>query len=157
MVVSMTSLPTEFATGHIGLNVTDLDRSLDFYAEVFGWELKGRGDADGSRYAFLGDTERLVLTLWEQSSGACAKDQPGMHHLSFQVGEIADVLSAEQRVRALGAKIYHDGIVPHNEGESSGGIFFEDPDGIRLEIYAPAGAGAHHRAPYGSGPTCGFF
>ena len=153
----MTSLSTEFTTGHVGLNVTDLDRSLDFYAAVFGWEMKGRGDADGSRYAFIGDAERLVVTLWEQSSGASDKAQPGLHHLSFQVGDIGDVHAAEQRVRALGAMLYHDGIVPHSEGETSGGIFFEDPDGIRLEIYAPAGAGADHPAPYGSGPTCGFF
>ena len=153
----MTSLATEFAPGHVGLNVTDLDRSLDFYTAVFGWELKSRGDADGSRYGFLGDAERVVVTLWEQSSGAYANDQPGMHHLAFQVGEISDVLSAEQRVRALGAKLYHDGIVPHAEGRSSGGIFFEDPDGIRLEIYAPAGVDAHHPAPSGSAPTCGFF
>lgn len=30
---------------------------------------------------------------------------------------------------------------PHAEGAQSGGVFFEDPDGIRLEIYAPNGAG----------------
>ncbi len=40
----------------------------------------------------------------------------------------------------------YDGIVPHAEGAQSGGIFFEDPDGIRLEIYAPNGA-ADHGAP----------
>ena len=28
----MTALATTFATGHVGLNVTDLDRSVDFYA-----------------------------------------------------------------------------------------------------------------------------
>lgn len=38
----------------------------------------------------------------------------------------------------------------------SGGLFFEDPDGIRLEIFAPRGvAGAP--APHADGPTCGFF
>ena len=70
-----------FATGHVGLNVADLDRSIDFYARVFGWDVKGRGDG----YAFLGDDDRLVLTLWQQSSGAFDTDQPGLHHLSFQV------------------------------------------------------------------------
>ena len=38
-----------------------------------------------------------------------------------------------------GLRLYHDGIVPHSEGASSGGIFFEDPDGIRLEIFTGAG------------------
>jgi catechol 2,3-dioxygenase-like lactoylglutathione lyase family enzyme len=135
------------------LPVADLDRSIDFYVSVFGWAVKGRGDG----YAFLGDDERLVLTLWEQSSGAFATDQPGLHHLSFQVGSIDEVLAAEERVRASGLRLYHDGVVPHSEGASSGGIFFEDPDGIRLEIFTSAGAEAHGPAPTGDAPTCGFF
>ena len=148
MVVNMTA----YATGHVGLNVADLDRSIDFYARVFGWDLQGRGDG----YAFLGDDDRLVLTLWNQSSGSFATDQPGLHHLSFQVDSIDEVEQAEQRVRELGLKLHHDGIVPHGEGASSGGIFFEDPDGIRLEIYAPSG-GATAPAPTESTPACGFF
>jgi catechol 2,3-dioxygenase-like lactoylglutathione lyase family enzyme len=153
MVVGMSALATTFATGHVGLNVADLDRSIDFYVSVFGWAMKGRGDG----YAFLGDEERLVLTLWEQSTGAFAADQPGLHHLSFRVGSIDEVLTAEERVRASGLRLYHDGVVPHSEGASSGGIFFEDPDGIRLEIFTGAGAEAHGPAPTGDAPTCGFF
>jgi lactoylglutathione lyase len=153
MMVSMTALATTFATGHVGLNVSDLDRSIDFYVKVFGWSEKGRGDT----YAFLGDDDRLVLTLWQQSSGAFASDRPGLHHLSFQVDSIEAVEAAESRVREAGLRLYHDGIVPHREGASSGGIFFEDPDGIRLEIFAGAGAESHNEAPSGAAPTCGFF
>jgi lactoylglutathione lyase len=148
MVVNMTA----YATGHVGLNVADLDRSIDFYARIFGWDVQGRGDG----YAFLGDDDRLVLTLWNQSSGSFATDQPGLHHLSFQVDSIDEVEQAEARVRELGLRLHHDGIVPHGEGQSSGGIFFEDPDGIRLEIYTGTGADAHQAAP-SAAPTCGFF
>jgi lactoylglutathione lyase len=147
----MSALATTFATGHVGLNVADLDRSIDFYVSVFGWDVKGRGDG----YAFLGDDERLVLTLWQQSSGTFATTQPGLHHLSFQVGSVEDVRAAEERVRAGGLRLYHDGVVPHSEGASSGGIFFEDPDGIRLEIFT--GADVSGSAPSGDAPTCGFF
>jgi hypothetical protein len=52
--------------------------------------------------------------------------------------------------------IHHGGIVPHAEGRSSGGLFFEDPDGIRLEIFTATGVG-DHVAPHGAAPTCGFF
>jgi lactoylglutathione lyase len=151
MVVSMSALATTFATGHVGLNVADLDRSIDFYVSVFGWEVKGRGDG----YAFLGDEERLVLTLWQQSSGSFTTASPGLHHLSFEVGSIDEVRAAEERVRAGGLRLYHDGVVPHSEGASSGGIFFEDPDGIRLEIFT--GADVSGTAPSGDAPTCGFF
>ena len=147
----MTALTTSFATGHVGLNVADLERSIGFYTRVFGWSVSGRGDG----YAFLGDDSRLVLTLWQQSAGAFATDRPGLHHLSFEVDSLEAVQSAEARVREAGLKLYHDGVVPHGEGASSGGIFFEDPDGIRLEIYT--GAGVHGTAPSKDAPTCGFF
>jgi len=151
MVVSMTALATTFATGHVGLNVADLDRSVEFYAGIFGWSVKGRGDG----YAFLGDDARLILTLWQQSDGTFATDRPGLHHLSFEVDSVEAVEAAEARVREAGLRLYHDGIVPHGEGVASGGIFFEDPDGIRLEIFT--GAGVHGTAPSQAAPTCGFF
>lgn len=76
---------------------------------------------------------------------------------SFPVDDIERVREAEGRVRAAGARVHHDGIVPHGEGVSSGGLFFEDPDGTRLEIYAPRGADAEAQAPDAGVPTCGFF
>ena len=139
-------------TGHVGLNVTDLARSIDFYRQVFGFEVLG---AD-PRYAFLGRDGVLLVTLWQQSDGRYAAGRPGLHHLSFQVPDIEAVRRAEATLRAIGADLVHDGVVPHGEGVSSGGIFFTDPDGIRLEIYAPAGADVAP-APTPGAPTCGFF
>ncbi len=147
----MTALATTFATGHVGLNVADLERSAAFYTQVFGWTVKSQGDG----YAFLGDDARLILTLWQQSEGEFSPRTPGLHHLSFEVDSVADVRVVEERVREAGLRLYHDGIVPHSEGASSGGLFFEDPDGIRLEVFT--GAGVHGAAPAGAAPTCGFF
>ena len=147
----MTALTTSFATGHVGLNVADLERSVAFYSRVFGWSVSGRGDG----YAFLSDESRLVVTLWKQSDGEFSPRTPGLHHLSFEVGSVDDVQAVEARVREEGTRLHHDGIVPHREGASSGGLFFEDPDGIRLEVFT--GAGVHGTAPAGSAPTCGFF
>ncbi|GGP95012.1 VOC family protein [Streptosporangium pseudovulgare] len=145
-----------FQTGHIGLNVSDLDRSRDFYVKVFGFEVVGESGREDRRFAFLGLDGTLVLTLWQQSEGRFATGLPGLHHLSFQVPDIEAVRRAESVVRGLGATLHHDGVVPHGEGASSGGIFFEDPDGIRLEIFAPDGAG-DRPAPTTGAPTCGFF
>lgn len=144
-------------TGHVGLNVSDVARARLFYAAALGLQVQEESSADGRRFAFLGDGERLVLTLWEQSAGRFSAATPGLHHLSFEVDDIADVQAAEQRLRGLGATLLYDGIVPHGEGASSGGIFFEDPDGIRLEIYARRGAAAHGDAPTPGAPSCGFF
>ena len=152
-----TSSPARLRTGHVGLNVSDVARARDFYAAVLGLRVERESAEEGRRYAFLGDGERLVLTLWEQSDGAFYTASPGLHHLSFEVDDVAQVEAAEERLRALGAPLLYDGIVPHGEGASSGGVFFTDPDGIRMEIYAGNGAAEHGAAPTPGAPSCGFF
>ncbi|CAM5442132.1 hypothetical protein SAVIM338S_02651 [Streptomyces avidinii] len=47
-------------------------------------------------------------------------------------------------------------IVAHGEGARSGGIFFHDPDGTRLEIFSPT-VDEGLEAPVEGAPTCGFF
>jgi lactoylglutathione lyase len=143
------------ATGHIGLNVSQLDRSIDFYRAVFGFDLIRRSADEARPYAFLGHAGAIVVTLWQQSGGAFVTDRPGLHHLSFQAASLEDVRAAEDRVRAQGARLHHDGIVAHAEGADSGGLFFEDPDGIRLEIFTRQGV-AGSPVPHADGPTCGF-
>ncbi|MEU9010909.1 VOC family protein [Streptomyces sp. NPDC048479] len=143
-------------TGHIGLNVTDLDRSLPFYGDVLGFDVLGQGKDEGRRFAFLGRDGQLVLTLWQQADGAYAPALAGLHHLAFEAESIEQVRAAEARLKTLGVDFAHEGVVAHGEGAASGGIFFHDPDGTRLEIYAPSGAeGAP--VPTVAAPTCGFF
>ena len=116
----------------------------------------GESQEEGRRFVFLSEGNTLILTLWQQGEGRFEKQRPGLHHLSFQVATIEDVKKAEERLRALNVPFIYDGIVPHAEGSQSAGVFFEDPDGIRLEIYAPTGAG-DRTAPSPGAPFCGFF
>ncbi|MFJ1594044.1 VOC family protein [Kitasatospora albolonga] len=143
-------------TGHIGLNVTDLDRSAAFYREVFDFEVLAEGKDEDRRWVFLGRDSRLLVTLWQQSEGTFTTTLPGLHHLSFQVDTVEEVRATEEVLRALGAEFAYEGVVPHGEVGTSGGIFFSDPDGIRLEVYAPFGADPAD-APTAGAPTCGFF
>lgn len=145
-----------FTPGHIALNVTDLARSTAFYRTVFAFDLVAERTDGDRRFAFLGRDGTLVLTLWEQSAGTFAADRPGLHHLSFEVADIDAVRRAETVLKGLGVDFAYDGIVPHGEGAVSGGVFFTDPDGVRLEIYAPTGADIAP-APTPAAPTCGFF
>lgn len=71
--------------GHVGVNVTDLDRSIAFYQRVFGLGLPQAPDpADPHRYARLTWDGELVLTLWPQSEGSFRSDTPALHHLAFR-------------------------------------------------------------------------
>lgn len=152
----MSTVTPALQTGHIGLNISNIEQSKRFYQAVFGFSVTWESQETGRRCAFLSDGQQLVLTLWEQSEGTFAKDRPGLHHLSFKVNDIAEVRLFEARLKGLGAHFLYDSVVPHGEGQDSGGIFFTDPDGIRLEIYSPSGAG-ENPAPIAAAPTCGFF
>lgn len=148
--------PTTLRTGHVALNVSDLGRSQPFYEQVLGLEQIRRGSDPDRQWAFLGHDGAIVLTLFQQSDGSFDTATPGLHHLSFQVDSVDEVRAVEEIVHSLGATVFHDGLVAHAEGAPSGGLFFADPDGIRLEVFAPAGL-EEAPAPSGEEPTCGFF
>ncbi|MEU0647117.1 VOC family protein [Streptomyces umbrinus] len=150
------STTTALRIGHTGLNVTDLDRSLAFYRDVLGFTMIAEGKEEDRRYAFLGEDGRPVLTLWQQADHGYAATGAGLHHLALEVDTVEQVRAYETALRAHGVEFAHEGVVAHREGAASGGIFFHDPDGTRLEISTAHGVeGAP--APSGEAPTCGFF
>jgi catechol 2,3-dioxygenase-like lactoylglutathione lyase family enzyme len=152
----MSAQPQTIRTGHVGINVTDVPRSTGFYQRVLGLQVQAERHDAGQHWAFLGREGTLVLTLWQQAEGAFSTSLPGLHHLSFQVDTLDEVREVEAALRAEGAEFVYQGVVPHSEGSDSGGVFFRDPDGIRLEVFAPHGAGSAP-APTPGAPSCGFF
>jgi lactoylglutathione lyase len=144
------------APGHAALSVIDLDRSLAFYCEVLDLEVIQTSHDPERRYAFLGSGGRLFLTLWQQSTEPFEPRRAGLHHLAFELPDFQAVQAVETRLRARDVIPHYDGVVPHREGGKSAGLFFTDPDGIRLEVYSPDGA-AGLAAPVAGAPSCGFF
>lgn len=135
---------------HLGLSVTNLDRSRMFYQELFGWKELGFDPKMG--YAFLTDGKTMV-TLWQQSREAYDKDRAGLHHFALAVGSSDDLVRAEQVLRKKGIRIHYDRIVPAREGAAEAELYFYDPDGIRIELFSAQG-GKGKEAPVRHGPSC---
>ncbi|WP_067572117.1 VOC family protein [Nocardia acidivorans] len=83
------------ATGHIGLNVTDLGRSVDFCRRALGFEQLGVGGEGDHRFDFLGADGKLQVTPWQRRDGEFSAKTPGLQHLSCQVDTIDQVREVE--------------------------------------------------------------
>jgi methylmalonyl-CoA/ethylmalonyl-CoA epimerase len=108
---------------HVGIAVTDLDRSIELYRSVFGAELLDRmaNEKEGLEAAFLrmGDSElELMAALREDSPVGkfLAKRGPGLHHVAYAVTDIRksldearaaglELIDAEPRMGMHGARI----------------------------------------------------
>ncbi|HVS16781.1 MAG TPA: VOC family protein [Thermoanaerobaculia bacterium] len=120
--------------GHVHLEVTDLERSVEFYRTLLGLELVERA----GRFAFLSATDRHhELALQElprraaPAAGPPAADppRPGLYHLAFEVADEAALRGAAARARALGAAVAS---VDHG---ISWALYLSDPDDLGVEVY----------------------
>jgi catechol 2,3-dioxygenase-like lactoylglutathione lyase family enzyme len=130
------------------LDVSDLDRSVEFYTAVLGLELAIRRQVDGasgdahtrgvSRFALLwvGGRGHAMLGLWERP-GEAIRTQ----HFAFEVGldELpAKVAELERRGVELRDFFQQRTTTPSVFGFiPAASIYFDDPDGHVLELLAP--------------------
>lgn len=116
---------------HIGIMVTDMDKSIDFYQNVVGLELMN--------VEHLGDTTLAFLKV-----GSCILELVGRAGAESRPAGVVDHIAIETRntkavVEALKAKgvQFETAEVGFND-ELMGGIaniFFAGPDGERIELF----------------------
>jgi catechol 2,3-dioxygenase-like lactoylglutathione lyase family enzyme len=137
---------------HVGLIVSDLERSRGFYGQVLGLEEVPRPPnfTFAGAWFRLGGTEIHLLAEADSTGGAGQGDPgPGLakgmtHHLAF---EVDDLDAACARLAAHGVQLA-GGPIPRGDGYVQ--AFFRDPDGHVLELFQHTGedqSDAPERAP----------
>jgi catechol 2,3-dioxygenase-like lactoylglutathione lyase family enzyme len=127
--------------GHVDLLCRDLERSLAFYAAVFG--------PLGLEAPFLVEGERgepiHYLRFPAVGSGSIGLRQaleeqpfelyaPGLHHLALAVDSTEDVDAAHAAAVEAGAEVLHAPRLWPQYHPRYYATFFLDPDGFRLEV-----------------------
>ncbi|HEX6628643.1 MAG TPA: VOC family protein [Gemmatimonadaceae bacterium] len=111
---------------HLALSVSDLNRSFQFYHDVFGMLAVYR-EPTFLQAQTPGARDILVL---EQGGEEIGKSG-GIKHFGFRLTDPRDIEKAARSIEQAGGKVTHRGeFVP---GEPF--VFFKDPDGYEVEVW----------------------
>lgn len=130
------NIPITRGAHHIGLTVSKLEESADFFISMLGWKEVRRNEEYPAIFVSDGS---IMVTLWaikEQPAGDFNKNQNvGLHHLAF-------MLENESDLNGLHEKLLDNGIAIEFSPEQLGTgparhMICYDPSGIRLEFVWP--------------------
>lgn len=125
-----TSVPAGTHIGHVHLKVSDLDRAVNFYHDVMGFDLVTRF---GDQAAFLsagGYHHHLGLNTWESKGGdAPPRGTTGLYHFAINYPARRDLAVALKRLLDSGWGI--DGASDHGTHEA---LYLHDPDFNGIEL-----------------------
>jgi catechol 2,3-dioxygenase len=126
--MTIMSLPPDAHIGEVSLTVSDLDRSVAFYTDVLGFELR---DRETSRAALAPQGGRVLVRLAGQP-GARPRSRRGSGLYHFAV-LVPDRAALGRSLRRLAARRWPlTGASDHLVSEA---IYLDDPDGLGIEIY----------------------
>ncbi|MCB1434781.1 MAG: VOC family protein [Alphaproteobacteria bacterium] len=117
--------------GHVHLKVSNIQKALDFYVGVLGFELQ---QMYGKQAAFIsagGYHHHIGLNTWESEGGSPPPPgTTGLFHVAILYPTRADLADALKRLVANGVPL--DGASDHGVSEA---LYLHDPDMNGIELY----------------------
>ena len=130
---------------HLGLTVTDVDVSSDWYAAVLGFHRVGDyASPDGTRRKVFMRHDGFAVRLGLCQHAATGPDRfeetrVGLDHVAFAVEDADELRAWESRLR--GHDVHYTSATPANTLEGALVVVFRDPDNIQLELIADGADG----------------
>ena len=121
---------------HVEIYVRDLATSLDFWGWLLG-ELgyKSFQKWDGGESFILGETYIVFVQAEERFCDIpYHRCRPGLNHLAFHAGSREFVDEITKKLKDRGVTILYEDRHPFAGGEDCYGVYFEDPDRMKVEI-----------------------
>jgi lactoylglutathione lyase len=119
---------------YVGIRVTNLQRSIDFYTRILEMKVTGRGKSEQTKGETVGlqsekDGFILELNYYEEGSAYDTKYSigEGLDHLAFKVDDLDKALEEAK-------KAGHPAILKM-KADGSRWAYIEDPDGIWIELF----------------------
>ncbi len=117
--------------GHIHLKVSDLERSLEFYRDLLGFELQQYYGESAAFISAGGYHHHIGLNTWHSKGlGPAPVRAPGLYHTAILYPERKDLAIILKRL--IDAKYPLTGASDHGVSEA---IYLDDPDQNGVELY----------------------
>lgn len=114
---------------HIVLFVKDVKRSRDFYSKF----LKAPLHKDPHSVCYqIGETKLFLALPYRKPRRKFEKEELGLNHLAFGIRTLSELRGIETRLNKV--RIKNSGVQIDRYGKKPF-IWFDDPDGMRLEFY----------------------
>jgi methylmalonyl-CoA/ethylmalonyl-CoA epimerase len=127
---------------HIAIVVEDIEKTLEFWRDALGLELADVEEVpeQKSQVAFLpvGESKVELVRPTTDDSGVAKylqKRGPGMHHICFEVDDIAGAL---KQLKTRGVRLINETPVPGAGGKQIAFIHPESTSGVLVELYQAA-------------------
>jgi len=124
-------IPAQTRIGHVHLKVSDLQKSLDFYSGLLGFD---KMMLYGDQAAFIsagGYHHHIGLNTWHsKGAGPAPEYAPGLYHTAILYPERKDLAIILKRLLDAGYPI--TGASDHGVSEA---IYLNDPDQNGVELY----------------------
>lgn len=125
------TLPDGTCIGHVHLKVSNLQRSLDFYCGVLGFELSQMYGENAAFISAGGYHHHIGLNTWlSKNSSPAAARSPGLFHLAILYPTRKDLARAFKNLEEKGYPV--TGASDHGVSEA---LYLNDPDLNGIELY----------------------
>jgi catechol 2,3-dioxygenase len=124
-------VPRDARIGHVHLKVSDIQKSLDFYCGILGFELITTYGSDAAFISAGGYHHHIGLNVWYSKNMPPAPvDRPGLFHTAILYPTRKDLASIVQRLLDMNYPL--SGASDHGVSEA---IYLNDPDYNGVELY----------------------
>lgn len=124
-------IPDNTRIGHVHLKVADLQRSLDFYCGLLGFEVTTTYGTEAAFISAGGYHHHIGLNTWfTKNASPAPRNTTGLFHTAILYPSRKDLAVIFQRLRK--AKYPLIGASDHGVSEA---LYLEDPDKNGVELY----------------------
>lgn len=125
------TIPAQTRIGHVHLKVSNLQRAIDFYCGVLGFEITTLYGSDAAFISAGGYHHHIGLNTWySKNVGPADKRAVGLFHTAILYPERKDLAAILRRLIDAGYPL--TGAADHGVSEA---LYLDDPDGNGVELY----------------------